>query len=254
VKRPGKISILFFVFLIILASCRYSGEDQSFALPEYRKLGMPDAMNLWDKGNYTDACAALNNIKAIRPYSLPRKDSRKSGKLFKRMVSTDNLAFLYDETLSLKERAYRIQQYVDFQGCFLTAYTDINSQTQYYHRELIDLYIFGLTIAQDMLDLGQLINESEYSSDSELIYAYPSIRELYLTMVLTILENQRKSHFFRKNDLEALSEFLSGSVTINREWMSDSDTEKIRHSLQKVITATSSEKIRKMYSGLTGIL
>ena len=250
----GRIFVFALLMISIHASCRYSESDQSFTLAEYREMGMPDTIRLWSHEDYTDACATLNNIKAIRSHSLPRKDSRKSGGLFSKMIDTNNLAFLIDEKLSLRERAYRIQQYIDFQGCFVTAYTDVNSQSQYYHKELIDLYIFGLTIAQDMLDLGQLINEATDSSNMAIQYAFPSIQSMYLAMVLTILENQQKSHFFENEDLVQLSGFVHDSIKINLEWMGEAAKEQLRKLLENIVNGSSPGEVKKKYAILIASL
>jgi hypothetical protein len=51
----------------------------------------------------------------------------------------------------------------------------------------------GLTIAKDMLDLGHLINQSVEEKNIEMQYAFPSIQRMYITMVLFVLWNQKKS-------------------------------------------------------------
>jgi hypothetical protein len=217
-------------------------------------MGLPDPSDTWDYKDYTEACVVLSNIKSLKPFSLPKKGSKNSGDIFDRLINPDNLLFLQDDNLSLNEKAYRIQKYINVQGCFVTAYTDLNTQVQFYNRELIDLYLFGLTIAQDMLDLGNLINESIDEKDIEMQYGFRSIQFMYITMVLYVLENQQKSYFFQENDLERLSNFVYNSVLINREWMEDAVVEDIRKQVQKIVQDTSSDGVRKKYNMLLDIL
>jgi hypothetical protein len=243
------------VFTFILISCNGSHDkDLSLSVDEYEEMGLPDPAKAWDLNDYSEACAVLSNIKSLKPYSLPKKESRKSGVIFDRIINPENLQFLQDDQFSLNEKAYRIQHYIQVQGCFVTAYTDLNEKEQYYNRELIDLYIFGLTIAQDMLDLGNLINESIEEKDIEIQYGYESIRNMYITMVLYVLKNQQKSHFFKEDDLIRLSDFMYDALFINREWMEDAAVETIKNEVQSVIVNTSSETIRKKYSRLMEIL
>ena len=221
---------------------------------EYQNMGLPDHTQTWDFHAYSEACVVLSNIKSLKPFALPKKGSKKSGEIFDRMINMDNLLFLQDDELSLNEKAYEIQKYINVQGCFVTAYTDLNDQEQYYNRELIDLYIFGLGIAQHMLDLGNLINESIDERDIEMQYGYKSIQYMYITMVLYVLENQKKSYFFNEEDLIRLGDFLYNSVLINREWMEDAAVDDIKRRVQDIVEVTSSEEIRKKYNMLLDIL
>lgn len=248
-----KYPILVIVLVIFFACNRSPQKDNAMTPDEYRAMGLPDHTSTWDYEDYKEACIVLNNIKAVKPYSLPRKDSKQSAAVFSRLTDPENLAFLMDENLSLHEKAYRIQPYIDIQGCFVTVYTSTSQSEQYYHRELIDLYIFGLTIAQDMLDLGQQINESVEEEAVDMQYAYNSIRHLYLTMVIFILENQQKSWFFEEQDLVRLSEFLVNSIMINREWIGDESARDIVSRAEKILETTDSDEIRKKYTELVDI-
>lgn len=235
------------IVLTVFACSNPSDKDLSLTPEVYQEMGLPDPASTWNYEDYKEACIALNNIKAIKPFSLPRKDSKRSGAVFSRITNPENLVFVQDESLTLNERAYRIQHYVDIQGCFVTVYTESDNSEQYYHRELIDLYIFGLTIAQEMLDLGQLINESVEEEALEMQYAYQSIRRLYLTMVMFILENQQKSWFFAEEDMVRLSNFLANSIMINREWIEDEPAREIKIRLKKIIEHAESDEIREKY-------
>lgn len=242
------------VFLVVFLACNRSPDkDNTLTAGEYRAMGLPDHTSAWDYEDYQEACIVLNNIKAIKPYSLPKKDSKRSEAVFSRLTDPGNFEFLMDESLSLQERAYRIQGYVDIQGCFVTAYTTPDQSEQYYNRELIDLYIFGLTLAQEMLDLGQLINESVEEEAVEMQYGYQSIQQLYLTMVNFILENQQKSWFFEEEDLVRLSEFLVNSLMINRDWIGDEPARDIVSRAEKILQTTGSDEIRKNYNELVDI-
>lgn len=250
-----KIFLFLLAILLTGISCKNSShKDYSFSPEEYREMGMPDHTRMWDYNNYQEACIVLNNIKSIKPRSLPRKNSRKSGEIFARIVNTDNLSFLQSDSMSLNQKAHLIQRYIDIQSCFVTAYTDLDSKEQLYNHELIDLYIFGLTIAQDMLDLGQMINESVDEKDIKMQHAYGSIQKMYSAMVAFVLMNQQKSYFFEKGDLERLSIFVYNSVMINKDWLKDTGGEYIKEQLKKIVENTSSDVIKTKYTALSGVL
>lgn len=250
-KKERNIIIIFLLLLLISGSCRkVSDQDHSLTAEEYSNLGLPDPTRIWNSKDYVDAYGALDMIKVMNPLSLPKKDSEKSGKYFNRIIDLDNLSFLLDESLSLNDRAYQIQAYINIQGSLINVYTDLENTEQYYNRELIDLYIFSLSITQNMLDLGYRINESVVDDDLEIQYAFNSIQYLYITMVLFVLDNQKKSSIFEETDLERLSDFLSNSVLENRDWMDTVATKDIKQRLREVIENTSSEQIKKKYDHL----
>ncbi len=103
---------------------------------------MPDYDKIWTQMDYIDAFFVLNKIKIRKPKSLPRKNSRKSGMHFNRMLSEENFSFLESDTLSLSDKAYEIQNYSNIQGELLRFYTDMFNKDQYYHDELIDIYFW----------------------------------------------------------------------------------------------------------------
>ena len=248
------ITTVFYIVLpgLLFTSCGPRSEkDPSFTVEEFLEIGMPAPDSIWGLGDYQNACSVLDNLKTFRPYTLPKKESKKSGIYFDRMINVENLAFLMDESAPLKERAYQIQSYMNIQGFLITLYTDLNTTEQYYNKELIDLYIFGLTIAQYMLDLGQRINESVESEDIEIQYAFPSIQKMYLKTLLFVIENQSKTAFFQNEDLERLASFIVNSIELNRDWMELPAKEAITQSLQHVIDNTTSTYIQEEYSLIT---
>lgn len=237
--------------MLFSTSCKKeSKQDQSLTLEEYRDLGLPDHNEIWSYNDYVNTCKILSNMKVFYPLSLPKKDSKKSGEYFKRIIDPENFLFLLDETIPLRERAEMIQKYVDIQGSLITSYTDLDNTKQNYNRELIDLYIFGLTIAQNMLDLGQRINESVDEDDIDMQYGYLSIQHVYIKMILFVLDNQRKSYFFIEADLEKLSKYISESIMLNKDWMGAPAIEDIEQGLRKVIINTSSGLIKEEYQKL----
>lgn len=251
-----RTTIIIFLFLIFfsIACKKESKQDQSLTIEEYRELGLPDNNVIWSYNDYVNTCKVLSNLKVFYPLSLPKKDSKKSGEYFMRIIDSENFSFLLDETIPLRERAEMIQKYVDIQGSLITSYTDLDNTKQNYHRELIDLYIFGLTIAQNMLDLGQRINESIDEEDIEMQYGYLSIQNMYIKMILFVLDNQHKSYFFIEADLEKLTKFVFESIMLNKDWMEAPAREDIEQSLQKVINNTTSVFIREEYQKLTETL
>ena len=73
-------------------------------------------------------------------------------------------------------------------------------------------------------------------------------------LVLFILRNQEKDSLYKVKDLERLSDSLSSSVLLNKNWMEDSAIKDIKQQVQTVIDKTSSEHIIKKYGKLIASL
>ncbi len=247
-----KFTYLYFLMLLLItSSCeKLYDKDHSLTAEEYKNLGMPDFLRVWSFEDYNEACGVLDDIKYAKPLSLPKKTSKRSGMYFDRIINLDNLDFLLEDTLSLQQKAHIIQPYVNIHKHLLRIYTDLHTREQYYNKELIDLYIFGLTITQNMLDIGFQINESIDEEDIKMQSGFLSIQYKHLNMILYVLGIQEKSTTFEKSDLERLTDLVSSSILINKDWMEPAAVEDLKLKLQKVIDNSSSEYIIEKYNSV----
>ena len=247
--------ILILILSVSLNSCNKVNEtDHSLTLVEYQELGMPDYNSVWNMEDYSNAFYVLNTLKYQNPKALPTRDSEKSGVLFSRMISLDNLSFLQDETLPLYAKADMIKWFVNSLMELKVAYTTIGINTQYYVRELNDIDITRMRVAQRMLDLGKKINESEDPSDVDMQSDYPEIQKMYLNILSELLDKQQHTSQYPEQTLELLSDSLSSSVRRNMLWFDEDASALIKQEMLTVIESTSSRKIKKDYRELTEIL
>ena len=134
------------------------------------------------------------------------------------------------------------------------AYTLIGVEKQYYARELMDMDIFRITVVHEMLDLGQRINESDDPSDVAMQADFPHIQQMYVSLIIELLEEQLKSSQYPRTSLELLSDSISASVRSNLDWLDKNATGSIEEALQRVMEQTTSRKIRSDYRDLTELL
>jgi hypothetical protein len=221
---------------------------------EYQELGMPDNNRVWNMEDYSNAFYVLNTLKYQNLKALPSRDSEKSGVLFSRMISLDNLSFLQDETLPLYVKADMIKWFVNTLMELKVAYTNIGMTRQYYVRELNDIDITRMRVVQRMLDLGHEINESDDLSDVDMQSDYPKIQKMYLNILSELFEQQQHTSQYPEQTLELLSDSLSSSVRKNMLWFDENASEMIKQAMLNVIDSTSSRKIRNDYRELTEIL
>jgi hypothetical protein len=238
-----------------MGSCKQSRDkDFSLNVEEYKEFGMPDPDKIWKGEDYAQAYRVLSQIKSDKPLSLPRKGSKKSAPYFNRLISLDNISFLNDESIPLKERAYRIQSFILIQSDLTDIYTDIYKHDQYYSTELIDLYLFGLSVTQKMLELSYKINDSEDEEDIEIRSGFPGIQYTYLTMLSFILNKQKNSSVYRIQDLERLADSLSNSILKNEAWMETVTRNNLKQQIQTVMDSVTSIHIEDKYNHLIEVL
>jgi hypothetical protein len=247
-------SLLFILGLMVcLVSCNKE-PDYSYPLEKYLELGIPDYNRAWKISEFGDVVATLRNIKNKEPLSLPRKGSRKSGQLFEHMIGMDNLSFLNIDTLPFYEKAYRIQSFLYIQSEYCDIYTDIYRREQYYNQELIECYIFGIRVTQEMINLGKKINESDKPGDVGMQSGFSGIQYIHVTMLADALDKQKNTSLYHTEDLETLSDSIALSIRRNMSWFDTTHVEMIKQNMSVVIDSSTSDKIRNEYRDIINIL
>jgi hypothetical protein len=242
------------LFLLFNACNNTHDKDFSLSYAELQKMGMPDCDTIWSSNDFANAFSVLLKLKAENMYALPVKGSEKSGKVFAQLISRDNMSFVFIDTFGLSLRAHSILRFFNVYETLVDLYTNELMKKQYYTPELVDIYMFGLDITHNMLDLGQKINKSKISEDIELQRGYPSIQHLYIEVLSSMIDKQEKDSDFSKTELETLSTCISSSLKKNMVWFDEPTRKNIKQKLQKVVDNTSSNKIKTKYAQLIDIL
>jgi hypothetical protein len=239
--------IILILILLINVSCIKSEKDLSLTAAEYHKMGIPDQNKLSSNQDYLKVLTTLNRIKIKDPLSFPRKHSKKSGDVFKCLINKENLSFVNDTTISLHDRALQIQFLSSLQNTELQLYTDKLKSEQYYNEELIDLYIYTLFVRKKMFELAGKINNSKAESDISMQAGQLVVVNGYMTMIISILEEQVKSRGYLRKDLDRLSMEVSESIIENLNWIEPADRQKISIELKNTIEQSPSNYVKDNY-------
>jgi hypothetical protein len=242
----------FLVFLILVmltvGSCkRFSKKDYSLTVQEYMAKGMPDPETSWSVNNYFKAHITLGTLKIYNPKSLPRKQSRKSGAVFSRIVNKEILKFFDDPGLPLASRAMEIMQFARLQNDLIGMYSYLSDSVKYYTEELPDIYIFALGVQDKKLEIaGKIMNSSE-QRDIEFQSGLPTVVYNYLNIIKVILGEQVKSKLYHLEDLERLSLEVSRSLDQNHKFILPADREALTTQIKNTIEESPSIPIKENY-------
>ncbi len=242
------------IVLILFSACNKGKKDRSLSLKELQERGIPNTNKVWTGKEYGKAYSVLMNIKTNEPYKLPRKGSEKSGEVFDRLTNRENMSFIKNDTIPLYVRAEAILRFLGTYDDIVDIYSNILMKKQYYTPELIETYLFGLDIMQEMLTLGEKINQSTNPDDVAFQEGFPAIQSFYISMLKKDLKIQLNSAEYSPEELETLCEGISASVKKNVSWLSQEQKKKLITDMQTVVDSTSSEKISAEYKKLIASL
>ncbi len=246
---------LIVLLLFFFSSCHKPlRKDHSLSIKAYEKWGIPAPDKIWSYMDYQKALAGLTQLKLKDEFALPTKDSPRSSALFYRLIDIGNMTFLNDDSMPLFQKAQMAKRYLEIQRELTDLYTDIRRREQYYNRELIDIYIFGLEILQKMLHLANLINQSDNPMDVDLQTGYHSIQVLYVSHVIWMLNEQKNTSKYLEPDLEVLADSITQSVEQNKYWLDTSFTKELKKALHVAIDSSSSDNVKEKYIHLKKLL
>lgn len=245
----SKILFLATAILLTIAGCKEdSHHDKSLTLKEYRKIGMPDPGRNWQSHDFALAFSVLKNLKISQPYNLPIKDSHKSGEIFHRILSLDNMQFINDESTSSDQKVHLSKSYLRVCENSIRLYTMQDLGRQYYHRELTDAYLFGLVVTDIMLDL-----DNQASPIKKFDNTNP-VQSIYLSGLFNLLSVQNQASQFTEKDHHLLIKEVSQSIEKNEYWFDDITREDLRIAFQLISDSTDLKNFDANYDQLIGVL
>ena len=218
------------------------------------KLGMPNPNDKWDMTDYVQARNVLTRLKWESPLHLPVKGSTKSGLLFERMLSLDYLSFLTDSTLTRSEKAQRISEFAVVYDYWGDVYTVPNLKQNPYGRELVDIRIFNLNVAEAAFNLAREIQESDDAADVALQYGYPFVKRSYFQCLNKYLQPPSYTLPLADTDMEIMLDSIHQSVMRNKAWMDSSTISELKHALRLATDSTSSGELKDKYRRLENYL
>lgn len=236
--------IILFIILLVNGSCKNSfRKDLSLTVKEYQSKGMPDIDTIWSEDKLMKAHITLGSIRTKNFRTLPVKNSKKSGAVFSRIISKENLSFLNDSSKSLHDKAYQIQSVGPFLNEIGRMYTDNFRSEQYYSEELIDIYISEMYVRKRMLELAEEIMNSKEPEDISMQAGRPAIVNGYVNLITTLIGQQNNTKAFSGRELKKLNREVSRSITENMQYLDSENKQIISAEIMKITEKSSSRYI-----------
>jgi hypothetical protein len=215
---------------------------------------MPDPSKIWTNDDYVNANITLSSLKANYPLTLPKKSSKKSGELFKRFVSEDNLSFIYDTIFPLRMRAYLIQNFTGFQSGLYKIYSVEINGARPYKAELADINLFGLLVHDRMLELARVIMDSDDEETRSLRLGMETVKRNYTNFIDRLLNEQVNMEVYNEDDLKTLSDRLVGSLSDNISWFVQADRDSLATEIEKAMAGCPTEHVKENINKMLKIL
>lgn len=216
-------TIIIIILVFIVASCATNISnvnkeekiiDNSFLISKYFEMGVPSPERVWSGHDLRQASDIFAKILSENPYSLPRYQSKKSGKLFERLISDENLSPLKDVTISLEIRGPATAEYLDGFNGLLNIYAKAYLSYHVDNIDYIELNGFLLKITAILVRNNlEFINSLE-QSDPRYDRAVSGMNNLK--------EGLAKICFGAINKLEQKDVFGSSSLIVLINHMSQS--------------------------------
>lgn len=245
-------------FLILIAwffgsiiGCKPKYTDRSLFIAEYEALGMPDCNKPWDANDYSKANEVLSRMKWEKPFSLPIKDSGKSGKLYNKLVSHDIMSFLKADSLALYEKAMQSMEVLNVFENWINVYINLGMQKQYYRRELLDLHLHTMSVRQEMINLADKIQVSDEPGALRMRQGIKSIRKMYVTGLVKTLELQSNASQFSINDLDIVTDSIAADILGNKSWMDSTEKSDLKYGMHVAMDSIDSDFTRSKYKDIS---
>ncbi len=229
-----------------------AAEDPSLSAAEYISLGMPAADRTWGGTEYEAAASALAKIAAANPSQLPRRGSAKSGAVFERLVSPDNLEFLSNSDLPAEARFVAglptLQAQPSIFGIYLGVMETMNTGP-----ELIDLSRFQLRAAAAVTPLVRermATNDPSDPAREIQLGGYEQVRNGVATMLFGTLETLTERDAFSTADRLRLAGTVEEVLPAFLGMLPEGSRKELPERLRQVIQSESDPELKAILSRL----
>ncbi len=231
--------------------------DASLTIAQYQQRGVPSPEPIWGAEEYAEAIEVFGGDD---PAPLPRHGSSRSGALFARLISTDNLlhARSVREILEMgaeptQAALTRMIHYTEQVPGLLMMYVEATDGVQPYGSEVVRISIYTLQTGRALFDLtyGFLGSQSSELQNSDGVRdAKQQMRDGLNQTLDGLLAMLSENGSFLAADMEFLADGLRREVPGVFGYFSALQKKTVRASIEKVSKKHTNRRVRESMKSL----
>jgi hypothetical protein len=254
------LGVIFMAPISVMA--QPSADDKSLTLEQYRELGIASADRIWGASEYAEA---LEGLSTISRDALPRFGSRRSGALFARMISTENLLpvggvqqVIDSGRQAVVAHSRRLSAYCASAPALMMLYLDQKSTgVQRHSPEVVRLALFSVRILRPMYDLvGAMLKgkSAEFLQSSTVVSARTSMRNDLNKSLIALVEMIEDEAHYRAADLEFLADGALRELPGLQKQLSVEQRAGLRARIMSTSRKHSNPRVRESLAGILAAL
>jgi hypothetical protein len=190
-------------------------EDRSLSLEEYTKVGVPAPDKPWSADDMIAAAASLTTLVERSPEYLPRYQSARSGSLFARITSAENLQLLKDPSEPIDQRFDRCTKFDQASDTIFNLYALSFPRGAIADSELVELMGMHFRGAVVMIALAREYAKTLNQQDPKypmLIARCVRIKQGLASTVAGALQSFSEKATYRTTELRRLADYLQDTL------------------------------------------
>jgi hypothetical protein len=234
IKKMRIVVIIIIVLFNNLDCFSQSRKDESFTEKQYEKLGVPSPEKIWHSDEYDKCIVILTDVKKENIKSLPQFNSKKSNTFFQRLISPENLLIINDSTIDIQQRVFQLQYLTSNFGKLVFLYYQNDNSKEYYSKEMVELFIFGLRINEATFNFANTIMQKAKIINEQMKLGIQNMKNGYKNTIVGMLDELERNSAYNIEDLEKLSLELKNNIDRNIDWIEPNTRLEIKEKITKM--------------------
>lgn len=246
-------TLLIIAISTFVISCQRQ-KDQSKTIEEYYGLGFPNIEKDWTPKDFDTALNAIENLKQMDQFALPKMNSNKSAAYFNKMIRELPKVDLndFDNINSQFETFGRFEKLI---SRLAFAYGPQEELQIYYSNEAIELNKMSIV---EIVKVGKLFQILISNMSDSIRVKNKANEDLFEGGVVKVFEASLETHLahnkYAPEDKIELARVISSNLPVAWPWLSNHSKSSIFHQIVNLSQQNEIAEIRKIYLELTSRL
>jgi hypothetical protein len=202
------------VALAVISGCRSSNLDESLTPDEYLMAGIPACDKPWSATEMAAAASTLTKIAQANPKHLPQYRSPKSGALFARLTSPDNINRFKDKNTPIATRFGEVGEFLQASNQLLKLYHVSFMQASLRGSEVIEIIGTNLRASVALIELLRELAPTLDKKDASYfnrMAAIENVRLGFTSMIASGFQAISERSYYQTDDMTRLLAYMQES-------------------------------------------